>query len=66
MLRIRVCATRMGWFLGQTSLDKGPFSADFPLPEALVPRVILHKHGWVIQKLAKNSQKWVVFPQNSS
>ena len=31
MLRVRVSANHMGGFLGRNSLNKGPFSADFPL-----------------------------------
>ena len=29
MLRVRVCAAHMGWFLGQNSLKKGPFFGRF-------------------------------------
>ena len=55
MLRVRVCAAHMGGFLGPKFSRQGSLF-----------RQIFHKHGWVFQKLAKNSQKWVVFRQNSS
>ena len=29
MFRVRVCAAHMGGFLGQNSLNNGPFSPDF-------------------------------------
>ena len=48
MLRVRVCAAHMGGFLGQTFSRQGSLF-----------RQIFHKHGWVFQKLAKNSKKWV-------
>ena len=55
MLRVRVCAAHMGGFLGpKFSKQRSIFQE------------IFHKQGWVIQKLAKNSKKWVVFRQNSS
>ena len=44
-----------GWVLGSK------FSKQWSLF-----RQIFHKHAWVIRKLAKNSQKWIVFRQNSS
>ena len=31
MLRARVCASHMGGFLGQNSLDKGPFFGRFSI-----------------------------------
>ena len=55
MLRVRVCAAHMGGFLGPKFSKQGSLF-----------RQIFHKQGWVIQKLAKNSRKWVVFRQNSS
>ena len=45
MFRVWVCAAHMGGFLGRNSLNKGPFFQQ-----------IFHKHGLVIQKLAKTSQ----------
>ena len=30
ILRVRVCGAHMGGFLSQNSLNKGPFSVDFP------------------------------------
>ena len=30
MLRVRVCASHMGGFLGPKSSKQGPFAADFP------------------------------------
>ena len=55
MLRVRVCAAHMGGFLGPKFSKQGSLFRQF-----------FHKQGWVIQKLAKNSKKWVVFRQNSS
>ena len=55
MSRVRVCAAHMGRFLGPKFSKQGSLF-----------RQILHKQGWVIQKLAKDSKKWVVFRQNSS
>ena len=55
MLRVRVCAAHMGGFLGPKFSKQGSLF-----------RQIFLKQGWVIQKLAKNSKKWVVFRQNSS
>ena len=31
MLRVRVCAAHMGGFLGQNSIDKGPFFGRFSI-----------------------------------
>ena len=42
MLRVRVCATHMGGFLGPKFSKQGSLF-----------RQIFLKHGWVIQKLAK-------------
>ena len=50
MLRVRVCAAHMGGFLGPKFSKQGSLF-----------RHIFLKQGWVIQKLAKNSKKWVVF-----
>ena len=55
MLRVRVCAAHMGGFLGPQFSRRGSLF-----------RQIFLKQGWVIQKLAKNSKKWVVSRQNSS
>ena len=55
MLRVRVCAAHMGGFLGPKFSKQGSLF-----------RQIFLKQGWVIQKLAKNSKKWVVFRQISS
>ena len=55
MLRVRVCAAHMGGFLGPKFSKQGSLF-----------RQIFHKQGWVIQKLAKNSKKLVVFRQSSS
>ena len=55
MLRVRVCAAHMGGFLGPKFSRQGSLF-----------RQIFLKQGWVIQKFAKNSKKWVVFRQNSS
>ena len=55
MLRVRVCAAHMGGFLGPKFSKQGSLF-----------RQIFHKQGWVIQKLAKNSKKRVIFRQNSS
>ena len=55
MLRVWVCAAHMGGFSGPK------FSKQWSLFQQ-----IFLKHGWVIQKLAKSSQKWAVFHQNSS
>ena len=55
ILSERACATHMGGFFGLKVSKQGPLSRQFVL-----------KHEWVIQKLAKNSHKWVVFCQNSS
>ena len=55
MLRVRVCAAHMGGFLGPKFSKQGS-----------IFQQIFHKQGWVIQKLAKNSKKWMVFHQNSS
>ena len=46
MLRVRVCAAHMGGFLGPKFSRQGSLF-----------RQIFHKHGWVFQKLAKNSHK---------
>ena len=54
MLRV-LCAAHMGGFLGPKFSKQGSLF-----------RQIFHKQGWVIQKLVKNSKKWVVFRQNSS
>ena len=53
MLRVRVCAAHVGEFFGPKFSKQGSLF-----------RQIFHKRGWVVQKLAKNSQKWVVFRQN--
>ena len=53
MFRVRVCAAHMGGFLGPKFSKQGSLF-----------RQIFHKQGWVIQKLAKNSKKWVVFRQS--
>ena len=42
MLRLRVCAAHMGWFLSLKFSEQG-----------FLFWQILHKHGWVIQKMAK-------------
>ena len=55
MFRVWVCAAQMGGFLGPKFSKQGSLF-----------RQIFHKQGWVIQKLAKNSKKWVVFRQKSS
>ena len=55
MLRVWVCAAHMGGFLGPKFSKQG-----------FIFRQISHKQGWVIQKLAKNSKKWMVFLQKSS
>ena len=55
MLRVRVCAAHKGGFLGPKFSKQGSLF-----------RQIFLKQWWVIQKLAKNSKKWVVFRQNSS
>ena len=39
MLRVRVCAAQMGGFLGQNSLNMGPFSADFSSTWAGYPEI---------------------------
>ena len=50
MLRVRVCAAHMDGFFGPKFSKQGsPF------------RQIFHKHGWVIQKLAKTSQNGSFF-----
>ena len=50
MLRARVCAAHTGGFLGPKFSKQGS-----------IFRQIVHKQGWVIQKLAKNSKKRGVF-----
>ena len=55
MFRVWVCAAHMGGFLGPKFSKQGSFFGRFSI-----------KQWWVIQKLAKNSKKWVVFRQNSS
>ena len=45
MLRVRACAAHMGRILGPKFSKQGSLF-----------REIVHKHGWVSQKLAKNSQ----------
>ena len=55
MFKVRVCATHMGGFLGPKFSKQGSLFWQ-----------IFHEQGWVIQKLAKNSKKWVVFHQKSS
>ena len=55
MLRVRVCASHMDRTLGPKFSKQGSLF-----------RQIFHKQGWVIQKLVKNSKKWVVFHQKSS
>ena len=50
MLMVRVCAAHMGGFFGPKFSKQGSLF-----------RQIFHNNGWVIQKLAKNSQKWAVF-----
>ena len=50
MLRVRVWATHMDGFFGPRFSKQGSLF-----------RKIFLQHGWVIQKLVKNSQKWVVF-----
>ena len=37
-LRVRVCAAHMGGFLGQNSLDKGPFCGRFSINMGGLPR----------------------------
>ena len=46
MLRVRVCAAHMGGFLGQNSLNKGPFFGRFSIKMGGLSR------NW--QKIAKN------------
>ena len=55
MLTVRVYAAHIGLFLGLTFSKQG----------SLFPQIFL-RNGWVILKLANNSQKLVVFRQNSS
>ena len=54
-LRVRVCSAHMGVFSGPKFSKQGSLF-----------RQIFLKRGWGIQKLAKNSTKWVVFRQSSS
>ena len=51
MSRVRVCAAHMGGFLDPKFSKQGSLF-----------RQIFHKQGWVIQKLAKNSEKMGGFP----
>ena len=54
MLRVWVYGAHMGGYWVQSSINKGPFLADFP-------------ETWMgFQKLATNCQKLVVFGQNSA
>ena len=44
----------------------GVLDPKFPKQLGSLYRHIFLKHGWVLQKLAKNSQGWIVLHQNSS
>ena len=55
MLRVQVCATHMGGFLGPKFSEQGSLFWQ-----------IFHKHRWVMEKLAKNSEKCQNSRQNSS